>query len=258
MYSPQNHADYVNQPIYQRWLDQSDFKFGYAPLQDQMMPLVTNQGIYTDPVDVHKKVKQSGLPNFMAARIPIKSQLNIDKWKEALVGYWDQQLLQLIEYGFPLDFNRACKLCHEGVNHKSAIQFPSDIDAYISEETHHGAIIGPFEKNPIEGGHISPFMMRHKPDSDRRRVIIDLSWPVGESVNAGIDKDTYLGSQFDLRFPSVDDITDELRKLGKGALLYKVDVSRAFRHVKIDPGDYDLLGLNWNGVYLDTCLPFGT
>ena len=57
------------------------------------------------------------------------------------------------------------------------------------------------------------------------------------------------------RFPSVDDITDELRKLGKGALLYKVDVSRAF---KIDPGDYDLLGLNWNGIYLDTCLPFGT
>ena len=111
-----------------------------------MMPLVTNQGIYTDPVDVHKKVKQSGLPNFMAARIPIKSQLNIDKWKEALVGYWDQQLLQLIEYGFPLDFNRACKLRHEGVNHKSDIQFPSDIDAYISEETHHGAIIGPFEK----------------------------------------------------------------------------------------------------------------
>ena len=64
-----------------------------------------------------------------------------------------------------------------------------------------------------------------------------------------------LGSQFDLRFPSVDDITDELRKLGKGALLYKVDVSRAF---KIDPGGYDLLGLNWNGIYLDTCLPFGT
>ena len=34
MYSSKNHADYVNQPIYQRWLDQSDFKFGYVPLQD--------------------------------------------------------------------------------------------------------------------------------------------------------------------------------------------------------------------------------
>ena len=101
-------------------------------------------------------------------------------------------------------------------------------------------------------------MTRHKPDSDRRRVILDLSWSIGESVNAGIDKNTYLGSQFDLKFPSVDDITDELKRFGKGALLYKVDISRAFRHIKVDPGDYDLLGLNWNGVYLDICLPFGT
>ena len=144
----------------------------------------------TNPIDVHKKVRQTGLPNFMSARIPVESQLNIDKWKEALVDYWDQQLIQLLEYGFPLDFNRTCKLRHEGVNHNSANQFPSDIEAYISEETHYGAIIGPFDKNPIEGGHISPFMTRHKPDSDRRRVIIDLSWPIGKSVNAGIDKES--------------------------------------------------------------------
>ena len=37
-----------------------------------------------------------------------------------------------------------------------------------------------------------------------------------------------------------------------------MDVSRAFRHVKVDPGDYDLLGLEWDGTYVDTCLPFGT
>ena len=147
-----------------------------------MMPMGSNQGTYTNPVDVHRKIKQKGLANFMAARIPVKSQLNIDKWKESLVGYWDQQLLQLIEYGFPLDFNRACRLRHEGVNHNSAIQFPNDIEAHISEETHHGAIIGHFERNPIEGGHISPFKTGHKPDADRHRVIIDLSWPVGELI----------------------------------------------------------------------------
>ena len=72
------------------------------------------------------------------------------------------------------------------------------------------------------------------------------------SVNVGIDKDTYLGSQFDLHFPSVDDITHELTRVGKGALLYKVNVSRAFRYIKIDPCDYDLLGVSWNGIYLDT------
>ena len=100
-------------------------------------------------------------------------------------------------------------------------------------------------------------MTRAKPNSDRRRVIIDLSWPLGASVNARIDKNTYLDAPFALTFPTVDDITNELKRLGRGAFLYKVDVSCAFRHVKVDPGDYDLLGLEWNGHYVDTCVLFG-
>ena len=47
-------------------------------------------------------------------------------------------------------------------------------------------------------------------------------------------------------------------RLGRGALLFKVDISRAFQKVKVDPGDYDLLGLQWQGVYVDTYIPFGT
>ena len=40
--------------------------------------------------------------------------------------------------------------------------------------------------------------------------------------------------------------------------MYKVDISRAFQHVKMDPGDYDLLGLYWEGHYVDSCVPFRT
>ena len=101
-------------------------------------------------------------------------------------------------------------------------------------------------------------MTRNKPNSDRRRVIIDLSWPLGASVNSGIDKNTYLDAPFILTFPTVDDIMSELKRLGHGTLLYKIDVSRVFRHVKVDPGDYDLLGLHWRHMYVDMCVPFGT
>ena len=146
--------------------------------------------------------------------------------------------MQLIEFGFPLDFNRSCPFIHESGNHKSATEFPNDIDAYIAEEVKYDALLGPFESHPIASGHCSPFMSRSKPNSDRRRIIIDLSWPLGASVNAGIDK-TYLGSTFSLTFPTVDDITTELTCLGCGALLFKIDVRRAFRHVKVDSGDYD-------------------
>ena len=31
----------------------------------------------------------------------------------------------------------------------------------------------------------------------------------------------------------------------------------AFKHTKIDPMDSDLFGLYWDGVYVDTSLPFG-
>ena len=78
---------------------------------------------------------------------------------------------------------------------------------------------------------------------------------MGASVNSGIEKHTYLDAPF--TFPT-DDITSELKHLGNGALLYKIDVSNAFRHIKVDPGDYDLLGLHWRHAYVDTCLPFRT
>ena len=38
---------------------------------------------------------------------------------------------------------------------------------------------------------------------------------------------------------------------------YKVDISRAFRHLRIDPGDIDLLGILHQDLFLDGSLPFG-
>ena len=77
-------------------------------------------------------------------------------------------------------------------------------------------------------------------------------------MNAGVEKDAYLGADFKLTFPSIDDLTKELTKIGKGAHIFKVDVSRAFRHLNVDPRDYDLLGLHWDGTYVDTRILFGS
>ena len=103
-------------------------------------------------------------------------------------------------------------------------------------------------------------MTREKTGSDVRRVIIDLSWPKEHSVNAGIDKNSYLNSDFALQFATVDHIISELveKKVGRGAHLCKIDMSRAFCHIKVDPVDYDLLGLYWNSHYVETCLPLGS
>ena len=210
------------------------------------------------PIKVHKLVASHKKNNYLGARIKVDSQPNLQEWYDQLYNYWDQQLLEFLTFGFPLDFNRNSPLYWEGDNHKSALEYPQDIDAYLKEEIHFNAIVGRFDKHPCHNGHISPFMTRDKPGSENRRVIIDLSWPIGSSVNSGIDKDSYMDTEFALVLPTVDHITDQLKLLGKGPHLYKIDISRAIRHIKVDPLDYDLLGLHWRYVYVDTCVPFGS
>ena len=188
----------------------------------------------------------------------VDTQLNLQEWYDQLKDYWNQQLLDFLTFGFPLDFNRNSPLNWEGDNHKSALAHPDDIEAYLQEEIDFNAIVGPFPKQPCENGHISSFMTRDKPGSKHRKVIIDLSWPFGCSANACIDKASYMGTDFVLVLPTVDNITDQLKALGRGAHLYKIDISRAFKHIKVDPLDYDLLGLHWRDVYVDTCVPFGS
>ena len=214
--------------FFDAWKNQTDFHFGFLPVSDFIMPHVvaesSSKGL--TPLKMHAMVKASGQPNYMHCRIPVPSQLNIAAWKEMIQGYWDTQLIHLLEFGFPLDFNRNSYLGKESSNHKSAVEFPQHVDAYLQEEMKFGAILGPFQKHPINDAHFSPFMTRKKSGSDKRRVIIDLSWPKGASVNDGIHKDSYLATDFCLMFPTVDHITQELKKFGRGCHIYKVDVSR--------------------------------
>ena len=49
-------------------------------------------------------------------------------------------------------------------------------------------------------------MTRPKSNLAARRTIIDLSWPKGHSLNDGVSKTSYLGTEFELQYPSVDSI----------------------------------------------------
>ena len=246
--------------IFRQWQAQSEFDFGFIPLSEFILPSDESVIEYVScPIECHRKVKASGNLNFLKCRIPVTSQLNIEEWEKQLQDYWDVQLLQLLKFGFPLDSNRASELKHDNKSHTSATEFPADVEAYLSEEIKYGAMLGPFSHCPITDCHFSPLLTREKSNSTNRHVMVDLSWPKHFSVNAGIDKNSYLGTDFILSFPTIDDITDAVKKVGRGAHIYKIDVSRAFRHVRLDPHDYDLMGLNWKSVtYVDATLAFGT
>ena len=150
---------------YLKFREQSEFDFGFIPLTEPMCykGKVVNTESVECPIELYHKVANTKVANYMEARIHIVSQLNISFWRQQLVGYWDSQLLDLLQYGFPLGYNRHCKLKNDMTNHKSAVDFPDDVQAYIDEERRHGAILGPFQMHPLENAHFSPFMTRHNP-----------------------------------------------------------------------------------------------
>ena len=232
--------------------------FGYVPLTDLKIytgPPVKWDAV-PDSIQAHNLVKKSGVPNFLKCRIPVETNLNANIWRTYLKDYWDQQLPDLLQFGFPLDFHRGSALTSSYANHSSTDQFQKHVDAYIKEELDHNAIYGPFHEPPFPV-HISPLMTREKQNSDVRRTIVDLSWSKGASVNEFVHKCKYLDTYFTLQYPSVDHITNKLKDLGPGALLFKVNISRAFRQLRIDPGDIDLLGIVHNHLYLDGSVTFG-
>ena len=244
---------------YYNFINHTEHQFGFCPLTP--CTLYKGSPVHWDciPNDLqaHEIIKNTGKPNFMAARIPVHSQLNIDRWRAYLANYWDKQLLDLLEYGFPLDASRENEFISTVINHASALQNLHHVQSYIDEELKFKAILGPFPQKPM-ALHVSPLMVRDKQDSCSKRTIMDLSWPKGASVNTAVLKDVYLGTQYFLNYPSIDSITDALVKLGPAALIYKIDISRAFRQIKIDPRDIDLLGIKFrNQYFIDRSVPFG-
>ena len=146
-----------------------------------------------------------------------------------------------------------------GKNHKGTEDHPEALEKYIKKELAHGAIMDPYEKIPFCGRvGISPLSTRAKKDSEERRIILDLSFPIGLGVNDGIPKDSYLGWEATLRFPKVDDFAFRIHQLGTNCWMFKVDLSRYFRQLPLDPGDYSLIGYMVHGkIYFDKVLPMG-
>ena len=125
---------------------------------------------------------------------------------------------------------------HSG-NHPSANQFPADVSAFITKDLHLSAIIGPPDHHPFQWTLSNPMMTRPKKDSATRRVIVDLSMPQDASVNSGIPRNALDGAPFKLRLPNPATLANKILQHGQGCLLYKVDLSRAYRQLRTDPLD---------------------
>ena len=195
--------------------------------------------------------------DLLRVRSPLSERL--PRWHTALAGHPDRDFVHYVlhglETGFRVGFDHASPL-GGGVsrNMQSAHLHPAVIDSYIGTEVAEGRMFGPFPQGHIPGLHTNLMGVIPKGHTPGKwRLITDLSHPEERSVNDGIQPQLC-----SLSYTSVEAVAVAAQRLGRGALLAKLDIKSAYRLVPVHPQDRCLLGIEWKGArYVDGMLPFG-
>ena len=187
----------------------------------------------------------------------IQTSLSKATWQHHLKDYPHQDLVKFfldsISNGFRIGFS-GTNLQSAKKNLKSATDHPEVVDIYLQHELSLGRMSGPYPTSTYPDMHISRFGVipkNHQPD--KWRLITDLSYPTGHSINDGIPS-----ALCSLSYVTIDDAILKILQSGKGTILAKIDIKSAFRLLPVHPQDRHLLAMSWKGqVYIDHCIPFG-
>lgn len=180
-------------------------------------------------------------------------------WRHFLAAHPDQEMIQFFLQGLATGFKVGFAYHHASLkpakkNLRSAMEHPDVVQEYLENEIWEKRVIGPFDKGTTPLAQINRFGVIPKSHQPHKwRLIVDLSYPRGNSVNDGVPKD--LCSTV---YVTIDDAISKILELGPEALLAKIDIKSAFRLIPVHPADRHLLAMEWEGkVLIDTCLPFG-
>ena len=197
--------------------------------------------------------------------ISAKSPLNLAAIETSLSDHPDKEyvskILTYIKQGVPIGYEGP-RETRVSKNWPSAKLYAAAVEASLAKDVSKGRKAGPFMFPPFSTFVGSPMGAFPKKRSvNKYRVIHDLSWPPGHSVNDFITEDC------SLEYINMDTIAKLVKQCGTGSLLAKLDLEDAYKHILVRPQDWDLLGSTWletdkNGVghivyYVDTVLPFG-
>jgi hypothetical protein len=187
--------------------------------------------------------------------VNISTPVNIPYFAHLLKHHPDQELVQYLinglTFGFDIGTSHTPSTPSRPKNHKSARDHPNEVTAAITKELRNGHMAGPFASPPWPNLHCSPLGAREK-DDGTYRLIMDRSYPSGDSVNDLISKE-----DFSVEFTGFDTAADMVRRQGRSCLMFKIDIKHAFRVLPIRPSQWILMGSEWLGYYfIDFRLPF--
>ena len=188
----------------------------------------------------------------------IVSPLKPAMWEVFLTEHPDRRFVDYLTRDLREGFRIGCCASRHTLrsvltNMSSAMLHPEVIQKYLQDEVEAKRVM----EVPLSMCgeiHISRFgAIPKKRQPGRWRLIVDLSAPLGRSVNDFINP--LLCS---LSYASVEDAAAFVLRAGRGALLAKLDIKSAYRNIPVHPGDQHLLGMRWQDrLFIDACLPFG-
>jgi len=189
-------------------------------------------------------------------KLKLPSPIDGSKLAHFLQGF-DPVQIKLLINGFRLGFRIPSLIPPQTLsnytNHKTTASNPIEVSSKLSKELKLGRIAGPFTAPPLHSFICSPLGLIPKKNPGEFRLIHDLSFPHGASVNDFIDP-----AFTQVHYEDLDHCIDLLQQLGPSALIAKADLKDAFRILPVHPDDHRLLGFQWDGAfYYDKCLPMG-
>ena len=187
----------------------------------------------------------------------LPTPINVKALSNLLKGFDDDRRTKLVD-GFNKGFTIPSSLENNPTkfgytNHKSIYNNLETAQRKISKELELGRIAGPFDTPPFPNFIVSPLGLVPKKNSGEYRLIHDLSFPKGDSVNSHIDPE-FSAVQYEV----LDRCIELIQSIGGGCLIAKADLKDAFRIIPVSPASYRLLGFIWEDKFFyDRCLPMG-
>ena len=126
--------------------------------------------------------------------------------------------------------------------------FTETLENWIQE----GFVAGPFLSPPLPGFRANSLMAIEQ--KDKVRPVLNLSYPKGSSFNDNLDEDIIPK----VKMASAKQFGQAILKAGKGAVMSKMDMKDAYKHVPAKVEDFRLQGMQWLGAFfVDTQQIFG-
>ena len=225
-------------------------------------------GVVSQGANVPTSVEDAGVTNLSVPAACVQNHnpiLNVQALVESLRNHPDKDFVNTIvsyaQFGVPIGYSgsrhfRISKNWPSALKHKEAVQ------ASIEKDCARGRKAGPFLQPPMQnfvGSPMGAFIKKRSPG--KIRVIHDLSWPPGESVNDHIFEDC------SVHYITMDKIASLVKHCGSGCFMAKLDLEDAYKHIMVRCEDRELLGSVWdfkdenghitNVYYVDLVLPFG-